>query len=119
MMEDSQDLLTTVMAEFSGTLRQETRDSDQVDEEEVDEPRTPDNNVDPCILDRTNHESPPENSSTISNKICDLQQSKLSDTFCDEIFLELEKTSTFPRFSDWTLRGNELSGNFSSNNASR
>ena len=86
VMEDSQDLLTTVMAEFSGTLRQETRDPDQVNEE-VDEPRKLDNNVDPCILDRTHHESPPENTSTVSNKICDLQQPKLSDTFCDEIFL--------------------------------
>lgn len=118
VMEDSLDLLTTVMAEFSGTLQQETRESHQ-EEEKEGELQKLGNNVGTCILDSPNHGSPPQNSSMMNNKICELQQAKLSDTFCDEIFLELEKTSTFPRFSDWTLRGNKLSENFPSNNASR
>ena len=119
VMEDSQDLLATVMAEFSGTLKRETRDPKRMEEEEDKSWKLVENSVDACILDIPHHESPPASSSLIDNKVCDLQQSELSDTFCDEIFLELEKTSTFPRFSDWTLRGNELSGNFPSNNASR
>ena len=119
MMEDSLDLLTTVMAEFSGTLQQETREPHQEEEDEGELLRELENNVGTCILDSPHHGSPPQNSSMMNNKICELQQAKLSDTFCDEIFLELEKTSTFPRFSDWTLRGNELSENFPSNNASR
>ena len=114
VIEDSQDLLTTVMAEFSGTLKRETSDPNRQEEEESWKHEI---SVDTCILDSP--ESPSDSSSLIDNKVCDLQQSKLSDTFCDEIFLELEKTSTFPRFSDWTLRGNELSGNIPSNNASR
>lgn len=116
VIEDSQDLLTTVMAEFSGTLKRETSDPNRQEEEE-EESWKHEISVDTCILDSP--ESPSDSSSLIDNKVCDLQQSKLSDTFCDEIFLELEKTSTFPRFSDWTLRGNELSGNIPSNNASR
>ena len=115
-LEDSQDLLTTVMAEFSGTIRRETSYPKRVEE---DKSWKLENSVDACILDIPHHESPPASSSLIDNKVCDLQQSELSDTFCDEIFLELEKTSTFPRFSDWTLRGNELSGNIPSNNSTR
>lgn len=118
-MEDSQDLLTTVMAEFSGTLKRETRATDRLEEEEEDKSWKLKNSVDTCILDIPHHESPQDSSSLIDNKVCDLQQSELSDTFCDEIFLELEKTSTFPRFSNWTLRSNELSGNISSNNSTR
>ena len=116
MMEDSLDLLTTVMAEFSGTLQQETRDPHQEEEGELQKLG---NNVGTCILDSPHQGSPPQNFSMMNNNICELEQAKLSDTFCDEIFLELEKTSTFPRFSDWTLKGNELSEHFPSNNASR
>ena len=32
-----------------------------------------------------------------------LPRDQMSDSFCDEIFHELEKTQTFPKFTSWTL----------------
>ena len=116
LMEDCQDLLTTVMAEFDGTLKPELCDLKNclIIEENTDDLE------DARSLDRGPLlESAQESSTCKSNTNCEMQQSDLSDTFCDEIFLELEKTSTFPNFSDWTLRGNELSGNVPSKNAPR
>ena len=65
------------MAEFSGTLKRETRDPKRMEEEEDKSWKLVENSVDACILDIPHHESPPDSSSLIDNKVCDLQQSEL------------------------------------------
>ena len=43
---------------------------------------------------------------------CQTTQSALSDSFCDEIFDELEKTATFHKYSDWSSNNNNKFENF-------
>ena len=43
---------------------------------------------------------------------CQTSQSALSDSFCDEIFDELEKTATFHKYTDWSSNNNNKFENF-------
>ena len=114
--EDDLDLLTTVLAEVDighSTLKPCDIDSN-VGQNDLNQDKSP---ASPSLLS----EQPPLRmvsslSETPGNNIYkvkdDLKSAKLeksatekplSETFCDEIFDELEKTSTFP---DWTLSRN-------------
>ena len=44
--------------------------------------------------------------------LSDTCQSALSDSFCDEIFDELEKTATFHKYTDWSANNNNKFENF-------
>ena len=54
-------------------------------------------NVEPIVCDER-----PENLSETCQTLPNKDQSALSDSFCDEIFGELEKTATFHKFTDWS-----------------
>ena len=81
--------MATVLAEFdleAGTLK--NCDNGRYVEDKED----PENDTDECLL-----------LSEISRDSGHVSRDNMSDSFCDEIFHELEKTQTFPKFTSWTL----------------
>ena len=95
----SLDLLDTVLADFArGKLRPCDIDG-PFEDSSYDL-----SNENPRAEERICDESPENLSETCQTLLSpgDRSQSTLSESFCDEIFDELEKTATFHKFTDWS-----------------